>query len=128
MNPFAKYQLWITTCKKYKGTDKKKQKQYFTFITYLLLEFLQQNIYPLEVIKKKEESTNSYNHPYSPKFRKLWYSFVYTGTIFFGLTLKIDHFKFDPRPRNVIGTFYLLFMYVLGILCLAYMANFVIQQ
>ena len=55
---------------------------------------------------------------------RLWYSFVYTAVIFFSLSLKISNVNF----RNKGGTMYIMFVYTLGLICLAYMANFVLQK
>jgi uncharacterized protein YjbI with pentapeptide repeats len=57
------------------------------------------------------------------KARRVWYSFLYTGHIFFRLTLK-------PERLNIktAASLYVLFIYIWGVICLAYFANFVIQK
>ncbi len=55
---------------------------------------------------------------------RFWYSFVYTGMIFFSFSLKIDKIK----VKNKGGTLYLVLLYSVGLICIAYMANFVIQK
>ncbi len=57
------------------------------------------------------------------KFRRLWYSFMYTSTIFFLLTLKVENINFKKA-----GVLYLILVYSSGILCLGYLANFVLQK
>lgn len=54
----------------------------------------------------------------------VWFSFIYTSTVFFRLTLKIENIKFEKK----LGTTYLILMYTVGLICLAYMANFVLQK
>lgn len=53
---------------------------------------------------------------------RLWYSLVYTITIFFSLSLKPDKIQYKA------GIIYLFFVHICGIVCLAYMANFVLQR
>lgn len=56
--------------------------------------------------------------------RRLWYSAQYTTNIFFRLTLERDCMRFE-----VLGlTVYFFFIYILGVLCLGYLTNFILQQ
>ena len=55
---------------------------------------------------------------------RLWYSFVYTTNIFFRFTLNMDELKYSQKK----GVIYLLLVYLIGIICIAYLANFVIQK
>lgn len=55
--------------------------------------------------------------------RKLWQSLIYTSNIFFRLTLDRDGMKFE----KFWPTLYFFLIYVLGVLCLGYLANFVLQ-
>jgi len=87
----------------------------FTIINFFLYNTLNERVYKFD------------NLPDVPKGKhqhRLWYSFVYTFSIFFQLKLKIDKINF----RSKLGTAYLLFMYLLGLVCLAYMANFVLGK
>jgi uncharacterized protein YjbI with pentapeptide repeats len=56
-------------------------------------------------------------------FSKLWYSLIYTTTIFFLLGLKIENLNFK-KP----GVVSIILMYLTGLLCLGYMTNFVLQK
>lgn len=56
--------------------------------------------------------------------RQLWYSFIYTAIIFFSLKIDMDKLHFEKRNSVI----YLLTIYLTGILCLAYMANFVLSS
>lgn len=94
----------------------------FTFINFFCLGYLQQ-VYALEklgdvpVFSKRRFSVRD-------SLRRSWQSFVYAATIFFRLTLKVD----DMDYRRVPGVIYIFLMYTIGIVCLAYMANYVIQK
>ncbi len=88
----------------------------FTSINYKALDYLNENIYPMSMIPPSSGIRNP--------FRRFWYSFVYTSTIFFRLTLKIENINF----QRILGTIYLITIYTLGIICLAYMAGYVLQK
>jgi hypothetical protein len=55
--------------------------------------------------------------------RRLWQSVIYTSNIFFRLTLDREGMKFEKLGP----TLYFFFIYVLGVLCLGYLANFILQ-
>ena len=88
----------------------------FTPITYKKLDFLTQSVYEMQNIPYKSEMKR--------KIDKWWYSFIYTSSIFFRLTLKLENLKFTDKR----WTAYVILVYTLGIVCLAYMANFVLQK
>jgi len=79
-----------------------------------------ENIPDLAPIVTYKKSVNKYRL----YRRRLWYSFTYTATIFFLLSLKVEKIKF----KNKRGVLYLMLIYLAGILCLAYMANYIIQK
>ena len=54
----------------------------------------------------------------------LWQSGVYTCNIFFRLTLDRECMRF----RKFWATVYFLVIYILGVLCLGYLANFILQH
>jgi len=58
------------------------------------------------------------------KIDRWWYSFIYTASIFFRLTLKLDNLKYTDKR----WTAYVMLVYLIGVVCLAYMANFVLQK
>jgi len=103
--------IWVIVCN-----------LFFTILTYLFINYLNTKVYLMK------------NIPHDPRWRKvfslddfgnrLWYSFVYTSTTFFRLTLKVDEINFQRRC----GAVYLMIVYTLGLVCLAYMANFVLQR
>lgn len=88
---------------------------FFTIINYFLFPFLNANVYRIDKVPIMRRDW---------KGRRFWYSFFYTANIFFRLTLKLD--KLESRP--IIATAYIMWISTLGTICLAYMANFVIQK
>jgi hypothetical protein len=84
----------------------------FWLINFYNLNYLNGTIYS---IRKEFDTIES---------RRRWYSFIYTGIVFFGLTLKVD--KINIKHRG--GAVYIIIVYLVGIICLAYMANFVLQK
>lgn len=94
----------------------------FTLITFLFLRYFN-SVYKLQKLTDLDRFSFS-NLTIKTLFIKWWYAFVYSAAIFFGLTLKIENIEY----KKFWGTLYIVFMYTSGIICLAYMANFVIQN
>jgi hypothetical protein len=88
----------------------------FTTSNYFWLDNLNTNVYTQTGVPQGKELPGGY--------RKYWYSLVYTSVIFLKLTLDLSNFKF----QHIRGTLYIVLIYSLGLLCLAYMANFIIQK
>ena len=57
-------------------------------------------------------------------FTRFWLSLVYTSKLFFPLFIKIENLKY----KHQLLVFYVLFVYLVGILCIGYMTNFVFQK
>jgi hypothetical protein len=101
----------------------------FTCITYRHLEHLVKDVYlmtnvkdfktlaEIKMIPKKTDRFREY-------LERFWNSLVFTSTIFFLFSLSINRFKFKYKR----AAFYLLVVYTVGIICIAYMANFVINR
>jgi uncharacterized protein YjbI with pentapeptide repeats len=88
----------------------------FTSINYFILGRLNRAVYPLKSIPALYEMKSV--------SQRIWYSLVFTSTIFFRLTIKLDNLNF----KNVIGSLYVIIIYTVGIICLAYMASFVLNK
>ena len=84
----------------------------FWIINYRFLNYLNQDIYTMD------------NIPNEMSEKRGWYSFIYTAFLFFGLTLHIEKINI----KNKIGSFYIIFVYAIGLVCLAYMANYILQK
>jgi len=53
-----------------------------------------------------------------------YYSIIYTSVIFFSFSVKIDKLKF--RHKRLL--FWFIVIYIVGVICLAYLANFVLKS
>jgi hypothetical protein len=62
------------------------------------------------------------NFEYS-RWRKFKYAFIYTSVIFFSLSIKTENINFKNK-----AFFYIITINALGLLCLAYLANFVLNK
>lgn len=98
----------------------------FTIITYRLFDPLSRDVYPISNIPKQpllkyvDLSPTGLKH-----FRnRLWYSFVYTAIVFFLFSMKVE--KINYSKKDLVA--YLMVVYTTGIVCLAYMANYVITR
>jgi len=94
----------------------------FTLITYFFIHSLNTKIYPMERIPingawQRKFSLDDFWH-------RLWYAFYYTTNVFFRFSVKTENLE----PKHKAGTFYIIVMYTAGLLCIAYMANFVLQK
>jgi|GEM_PF-1132887 len=94
----------------------------FTIRTYFIIYDLNTKVYKIKSIVLNEQwakkrSVNDFQN-------RLWNSFIYTSIVFFTLGLKVEEMKFGDRGKAG----YLLVVYTLGLVCLAYTANFVLQK
>ncbi len=56
-------------------------------------------------------------------YKRFWYSMMYTSVIFFLLTLKIEKVRFY-KPAVI----WVMFVYTVGLICMGFMANLVLQK
>ncbi len=85
----------------------------FTVLTYFFfLDTLNEYVYRIKSV------------PLNNQRKSWWYSFVYTASVFFLISLKVENIKFEKRWHVV----YLMAMYIVGIICLAYIANYIITR
>jgi hypothetical protein len=94
----------------------------FTVITYFFIHNLNTKVYPIRKIPVYE----SWRKKWSLKDfgNRSWYSFMYTSAVFFTISLEIKNLEFKEKT----GTVYLIVIYTIGLVCIAYMANFVLQK
>ena len=95
----------------------------FSTFNYFRLNDLNKNVYPIEGIPLFP-TLGVLPFSWRRARNRYWFSMVYTSTIFFRLTLEVKGIQF----KRVFAAFYIFIIYLLGILCLAYMANFVLQK
>jgi len=99
----------------------------FSIMNWFLFEYLNQNVYKIEKVWNNylESKEGLKKNGISSRTRKminiLPYSFYYTSLIFFGFKMNTDNINY----RNHIGLFYLVFLYLVGIVDLLFIANFV---
>jgi hypothetical protein len=94
----------------------------FTCFSFIYIHSLNSKVYTMEGIQtnpgwEKKLSFKDFGN-------RLWYSFMYTSTVFFMLSLKIENVHFKEKK----GTFYLISIYTIGLICIAYVANFILQK
>jgi len=96
---------------------------FFTIITYFFIDRLNgtRNQNGVYFIVKSPPAIQS--KIFSSKLSRLWYSFIYTSTIFFLFSLKIENINFKKT-----GVLYVMLVYFVGLICLGYIANFVLQK
>ena len=91
----------------------------FTIINFFILGYLQDRVYHITNIPNTINSRNNWKKI----VLKLWYSLMYTVTIYFMLSFKIEKLKY----RNPM-ILYIFAIHVLGLISMAYVANFIIQK
>ena len=100
----------------------------FTLINARMFKVMNTEVYRIEKIFSiwhSKTQTNTQLAGISPPDRHTLYSsFFYTSLIFFGLKLNIENIEF----KNKKYVMYLFFQYVCGLICVAYLINFVIQN
>ena len=97
---------------------------FFTFTNYFIIYSLNANVYKMENVTDIQINKWRKKFGFNDFLSRLWFTFIYTASIFFRITLKLEKINFNHK----IGVSYLILIYVLGLVCLAYMANFVIQK
>ncbi len=130
------YKSWLVVFPKYWnnfGYDKDKVFGWaflflgvFTLLTFFMFDTLTRTVYPIRNIPIQPKWQEVKHGLFTTKifWNRLWYSFVYTSVVFFLISLKVGNI--DYRKKGYV--FYLMSMYTLGIICLAYMANFIITR
>lgn len=86
----------------------------FMVINLFFFKELNENVYEIRNIYK---ASNVANNRW-----KFMYTLYYTVLIFFGIKMNIDNLKFQKKG----GVIYIFIQYSIGIVCLAYLANFIL--
>lgn len=95
----------------------------FTLINFLLFDYMLTRVYPLPYFSQLTTLVyNSINIP-TKILNKLYGSLVFTVLIFFGINIKADEIRYEHR----LGVLLLTLNYLFGILCLIYIAAYVIN-
>lgn len=94
----------------------------FLLINLMFFQRINENLYKLDSIWSKY--LQFHRNPFRKYFNRLACVFAYTATIFFGL--KFDYNKVQHNNWWAVAYFYT--MYVSGLVCIAYLFNFVISN
>ena len=106
----------------------------FTLVNSILFRYMNEKVYKIENVystwvpsnskssNTKQIEVKSAGLKIVSAFNDFFASFFYTSLIFFGLRLNVDKINFS----NPLGVFYLFIQYALGLICLAYLTNFII--
>ncbi|MBS1494700.1 MAG: hypothetical protein JST55_14390 [Bacteroidetes bacterium] len=94
----------------------------FTIVTYVKFDYLMGNIYTIKFIHNFQEK---YENLITARktFYRITCSFIYSSVLFFGLKIEYDEIKFIS-----LWTFYIFLIYTTGLICIAYLFNFVISK
>ena len=60
--------------------------------------------------------------------RRLWYSVAYSSAVFLLLSIKVENLKLLSNWKFVLGTVFVIFMHMSSLICLGYVANFILQK
>ncbi len=101
----------------------------FSIINWFIFEYLNLRVYKIDKVwtnyLESKESLKRDGIYFARRFINILpYSFYYTSLIFFGFKMNTDNINY----RNHIGLFYLVFLYVVGIVDLLFIVNFVITS
>ncbi|MDB5086506.1 MAG: Uncharacterized protein JWR09_500 [Mucilaginibacter sp.] len=94
---------------------------FFTIVTFFFINKLNRKddgVYYIKNIPSANQAKTVLTF-----LKRLWYSLMYTSIIFFFLSLKTENINFKKA-----GVLYIFLVYSVGLLCLGYMANFVLQK
>ncbi len=102
----------------------------FTLINSLFFGFLNKGVYKIDNVWNASPLFNHESKQLKMKkkaqgfIRNLPHAFFYTCLIFFGLKMKIEELQF----KHKIAVTYILFVFVSGLICTVFMANFVFSN
>ena len=102
---------------------------FFFFVNHLLFPYLNRKIYHIENIYEQDKEGNSlktavFSFRRLFSIRNVFKALFYSCLLFFGLRLGVDRIQF----KYYWGATYLLAQYIVGLICLAYLANFIIMS
>jgi hypothetical protein len=98
----------------------------FTVFTFFRLDRMEE-AYRIPNIAEASSSTKSAldNENWRPIAKRIVHSLIYTSYIFFPLNIKIDEIKIKEYGLD---SFIILFIYTFGLICVGYIASFVLQK
>lgn len=92
---------------------------FFVVINVFIINYLSSKIYVIEKL-------NSIN---KVGINKFYFLIIYTGLIFFGVKISLQNLNLSEiKTSRVFGYIYFFIMYMSGLICLAYCANYIISS
>jgi len=98
---------------------------FFSVVNFFLMHKLNdknRGVYHMELIPEFLPLNVSKNTTYR-LLRRLWFSIIYTSSIFFLLTFKIDKIRFAK-----LISLWIMFIYTIGLVCMGFIANLILQK
>ncbi len=96
----------------------------FFIINLFIFKKLLNNCYEISEINNQINNSLNIENNKIYRLEYIFYCLVYTSFIFWGINLKIDKIKLNNKGLFI----YLIVQYVLGIICLAHIANIIITK
>ncbi len=99
---------------------------FFCLVNTLMINHLINNVYVLQNLKRLSQTIM--HKGMKRVFRHFTLSVFYTSLIFFGLKFSIEKLKYEENllGLKVFNLLYFALMYISGLICLGYLANFII--
>ncbi|UZR99986.1 pentapeptide repeat-containing protein [Chondrinema litorale] len=102
----------------------------FSLINWFLFDEMNEGVYEISYVfrpyKNKEKylwvKWNYTQYKFNISLQQVIPAIIYTSLIFFGFRMSVEHVNY----KNKAGVAYVYFQFVLGLVCLAYIANFII--
>ncbi|MCF8336588.1 MAG: pentapeptide repeat-containing protein [Bacteroidales bacterium] len=106
----------------------------FVIINTFILNCVTQNIYHIPYISQSSNTKfKSRNNPWvivEQIMSRFARALLYTGFIFFGLKFDIKklNYKDNLHGKKIINLIYFFLIYIIGLICIGYLANFVLND
>ena len=97
----------------------------FSVINFFLMPKLNDRnngVYHIDLVPDFLAFKFSKNTPYR-LIRRFWFSIIYTSIVFFLLTFKIEKIRFS-KPISL----WVMFIYTIGLICMGFIANLILQK
>ena len=100
---------------------------FFTIMNAFLISYLVNNIYIIEKIKNS--IINQPKNLFLKMLIRFYYSFIYSILIFFCIKFTVDNLNYSGNLTfsKILGLFYFITIYLSGLICLGYLANYIIS-
>jgi uncharacterized protein YjbI with pentapeptide repeats len=124
-----KDEKWLRRLDKYWWDFGYSKYYIFYWIMGLVVMFTTINVFVYPFLNKDVYQINDIKDGYllrQPKMilKRFYYSLIYTSILFFSLSVKLDNIKYDYWY----WVLYVFVIYLSGLICVAYLANFIITK